>query len=172
MTCKTLVAGIGNVFFSDDGFGVEVAARLARESLPAGVRVMDTGIRARHLTYELLDGGYDTAILVDVVARGGEPGTVYLIAPDATGASVNDALASLDGHTITPGAALALLDTLGGTRTRILVVGCEPASLDEGMGLTPLVNAAVDEALTLVRDLLSGAEPGADGLPGGNAPCV
>jgi hydrogenase maturation protease len=179
MSGNTLVAGIGNVFFSDDGFGVEVAARLAQESVPAGVRVIDTGIRARDLAYELLDGGYDTAILVDAVARGGLPGTVYLIAPDTTGGSMDDALASLDGHTMTPGAALALLDGLGGTRTRILIVGCEPASLDEGMGLTPLVGAAVDEALALLRELLkdggaaSGAgDPSVESLPGGSAPCA
>ncbi|HEX2166679.1 MAG TPA: hydrogenase maturation protease, partial [Longimicrobiales bacterium] len=79
MRGKTLVAGIGNVFLGDDGFGGEVVSRLTREPLRDGVRVVDTGIRARDLAYELLDGGYDIAILVDAVARGDAPGTVSLI---------------------------------------------------------------------------------------------
>ncbi|MGH7539433.1 MAG: hydrogenase maturation protease [Gemmatimonadota bacterium] len=153
MSGRTLVAGIGNVFFSDDGFGVEVAARLAQEPLRNGVRVVDTGIRARHLAFELLDGGYDTAILVDAVARGGAPGTVYLIEPEPDGDFGHD-VAALDGHTMGPGAVLGFLRQFGGAPTRVLVVGCEPERVDEGMGLSPPVAAAVEDALTLVRSLL------------------
>ncbi len=160
MSGRTLVAGIGNVFFGDDGFGVEVAARLAREPLGDGVTVLDTGIRARHLAFELLDGTYDTAILVDAVSRGGAPGTVYLIEPE-TGAppvrcgpaAAREAVA-IDGHAMTPDAMLAFLRTLGGGSTRMLIVGCEPERLDEGMGLSPPVAGAVDEAVALVRRLV------------------
>lgn len=155
---RTLVAGIGNVFFGDDGFGVEVAQRLARQPLPDGVRVLDTGIRARHLAYELLDGGYETAILVDAVSRGGQPGTLYVIEPDAGPGSLPDA-AALDGHGLTPNTVLAFVENLGGSSTRIRILGCEPASIEEGMGLTPHVQAAVDEALALLRDLLTEAPP-------------
>ena len=151
---KTLVAGIGNVFLGDDGFGVEVAARLSREPLGDSVRILDTGIRARHLAYELLDGGYHTAILVDAMARGGAPGTIYLIEPEP--ASDVQAVTPLtgDGHAIDPAAVLEFLTRLGGTSTRILVVGCEPEHVDEGIGLSPRVAAAVDEAVALVRDLV------------------
>ena len=151
---KTLVAGIGNVFLGDDGFGVEVAARLSREQFGESVRILDTGIRARHLAYELLDGGYHTAILVDAVARGGAPGTVYLIEPEpATDAHAITPLMG-DGHGVDPGSVLDFLRRLGGTSTRILVVGCEPEQVDEGIGLSPRVAAAVDEAVALVRDLV------------------
>ena len=34
---RVLVAGVGNVFLGDDGFGVEVVRRLARRELPEGV---------------------------------------------------------------------------------------------------------------------------------------
>ena len=158
MTATTLVAGIGNVFFSDDGFGVEVATRLAKEGLPDGVRVMDAGIRARHLAYELLDGGCETAILVDTVRRGGPPGTLYLLEPEPSVRSTFETMASLDGHTMTPDAILAFVKALGGSPTRILIVGCEPACVDEGMGLTPPVGAAVEHALALIRTMLN--EPG------------
>jgi hydrogenase maturation protease len=75
MTGRTLVAGIGNIFLSDDGFGVEVARRLATARLPAGVTVADYGIRGMHLAYDLASG-FDAAILVDATSRGGAPGTI------------------------------------------------------------------------------------------------
>jgi hydrogenase maturation protease len=151
---RALVAGIGNVFLSDDGFGVEVAARLSSTSLPAGVRVLDAGIRARDLAYELIDGGYETAILVDAVARGGAPGTVYVIEPDADSINSAASTAFVDGHAMNPESTLALVQALGGGPTRILIVGCEPGSVEEGMGLSQPVAAAVDEAIGVVRGLL------------------
>ena len=78
---RTLVACLGNIFLSDDGFGVEVARRLARQPLPEGVRVTDYGIRGMHLAYDLAEG-FDTTILVDTAQRGDVPGTVYLIEPE------------------------------------------------------------------------------------------
>ena len=153
MTRRALVAGIGNIFLGDDGFGVEVAARLSRERLPDGVRVVDAGIRARELAYELVEGGYDTAILVDAVGRGGAPGTVYVIEPDAPAARTSAAV-TIDGHAMNPEATLAFVEALGGVATRILIVGCEPVSVEEGIGLSEPVAAAVDQAVGVVRELL------------------
>lgn len=161
MSRKTLVAGIGNVFFGDDGFGVEVAQRLSRQALPGGVRVLDAGIRGRHLAYELLDGGYDTAILVDAVARGGHPGTLYVIEPEP---GDGDAVPSFDGHGMTPDVVLRFVGSMGGSSTRVRILGCEPGCVAEGMGLTPEVGAAVDEAVALLRELLAES--------GETAPCA
>ncbi len=153
MTPKVLVAGVGNVFLGDDGFGVEVARRLAGEDLPDGVRVADFGIRGVHLAYELLDG-YDTAILVDAAPRGGSPGTLYVIEPEQGPA---EEVGIIDAHGMEPVAVLALLSTLGGEVRRVLVVGCEPADVDERMGLSEPVAGAVDGAIRLVRELLMDA---------------
>ena len=153
MSRRTLVAGIGNIFLGDDGFGVEVAARLSREPLPDGVRVVDAGIRARELAYQLVEGGYDTAILVDAVGRGGPPGTLYVIEPDAAMAGASP-VPAFDAHAMNPDATLALVHALGGVATRILIVGCEPVSVEEGIGLSEPVAAAVDEAMLVVRELL------------------
>src|SRR5688572_7503712 len=112
MTGKTLVAGIGNVFLGDDGFGVEVAARPARQPLQPGVRILDTGIRARDLAYELLDGGYDTAILVDAVARGEPAGTVSLIDPMPLHGALDDATPTIDAHAMSPESVLSFLKAL------------------------------------------------------------
>src|SRR3954469_4363618 len=129
---KTLVAGIGNLFLSDDGFGVEVARRLAAVPLPAGVTVADFGIRGIHLAYEMLDGGYDDVVLVDACPLGGDPGSISVFEPDVEGG--NDAPAA-DGHALDPASVLRLVNRLGGCRSRIVVVGCEPAVIDEGMEL-------------------------------------
>ena len=137
------MAGIGNIFLGDDGFGVEVVQRLRRESLGPDVDVADFGIRGIHLAYELADDKYGTAVLVDAVARGGEPGTLYTIEADAD-----------EAHNLTPEVVIAWIRRLGAS-CRIIVVGCEPASLDETMALSPAVAASVDEAVQLVRNLVA-----------------
>ena len=148
---KTLVAGCGNVFLGDDGFGVEVARKLAGTDLPDGVQVRDAGIRGVHLAYELLDG-WDLVVLVDASPRGGAPGTLYVIEPD-----VPEVAAPLvDAHGMSPDAVLGALRTLGGEVGRVLVVGCEPADVSEGMGLSLAVEGAVDEAVQMVRQLIDG----------------
>jgi hydrogenase maturation protease len=156
MTRAVLVAGIGNIFLSDDGFGVEVAGRLAAQSFPPGVRVADFGIRGVHLAYELLDG-YDALVLIDAVAMGDAPGTLAVIEPEA-GASLgsgDDQGAVVDAHSMSPEVVLGTLAHLGGTVEQIYVVGCQPASLGEGIGLSPSVAAAVDDAVELCRDLIA-----------------
>ena len=153
---KVLVAGVGNVFLSDDGFGVEVARRLTGRDLPAGVEVADVGIRGMHLAYRLLDG-YRALVLVDTVRHGHPPGTLYLLEHDLDGPADD---AAFDAHGMDPGAVLAVLDQLahgvGVERPveRVLVVGCEPASVDEGIGLTEPVAASVDRATQAVVDLV------------------
>jgi hydrogenase maturation protease len=153
---RVLVAGIGNIFLSDDGFGSEVARELAREPMPEGVEVTDFGIRGIHLAYQLLDG-YDALVLVDAVSRGEKPGTISLIEPDIL-ADVDGevpASASVDAHGMDPESVLRSLAGLGGTVGRVLVVGCEPASLVEGMGLSDAVQAAVPLAVQAVKDAVS-----------------
>lgn len=160
---RTLVAGIGNIFLGDDGFGVETARRLAERDLPAHTEVVDIGVRGVHLAYQLLDG-YDTLVLVDATARGEAPGTLYVIEADGPGCDTG-AVPAIDGHRMTPDAVLALLGTLcagtgGEPPRRVLVVGCEPASVDEGIGLSAPVSDAVPEAVRLIEELLYQGEPG------------
>jgi hydrogenase maturation protease len=152
VTPRVLVAGVGNIFLGDDGFGVEVARRLASEELPGWARVADFGIRGVHLAYELLDG-YDTAILVDAAPRGEAPGTVYVIEPERH-ADRDPEAPLVDAHGMEPRAVLDLLDVLGG-EARVLVVGCEPAEVTERIGLSPPVARAVDDAVEVVRELLA-----------------
>ena len=148
---RILVAGLGNIFLGDDGFGVEVVRQLKGEPLPDGIDVEDFGIRAIHLAYELTGGKYDGAILVDAMARGGAPGTLYAIEPDVDAREwpPEDA----DAHTLTPAAVLAWLKRIGGGCGRVVVVGCEPASIDEGIGLSAPILASIGHAVQVIRDL-------------------
>lgn len=150
---KTLVAGIGNIFCSDDGFGVEVAQRLVGRSMPDDVHVEDYGIRGMHLALELLEG-YDLVVLVDAMSCGEPPGTVFLMEPDPVGQDVPP----LDAHRMDPYAVLGMVNELGGEIGRVLIVGCEPSLIEEGMGLSPVVAAAVDGAARMVEELISEKE--------------
>jgi hydrogenase maturation protease len=153
---RILIAGIGNIFLGDDGFGCEVAARLARCSWPEGICVTDFGIRALDLVYAL-SKGYDAAILIDAVPRGGEPGTVYIIEPDADELETGPISVLVDAHAMNPLEALSLARSIGGGLGKILIVGCEPLTLgpDEGLiGLSEPVAAAVDEAINAVESLV------------------
>jgi hydrogenase maturation protease len=150
-TTRILVAGIGNVFLGDDGFGVEVARRLADVALPDGVEVGDFGIRGMDLAYALQEG-YDAAVLVDAAPRGEAPGTVSLVEPDA-----RDDEVVLDTHGMSPLRVLGLARAMGRVPPRVLVVACEPDRLVRGehdddlvAELSAPVQAAVDEAAALV----------------------
>jgi hydrogenase maturation protease len=146
---STLVAGVGNLFFGDDGFGVEVARYLSREP-PPGAAVADFGIRALHLAYELA-GACSLCIVADCVARGGAPGTLYVIDPDLG----ETAGAVADAHGMNLGVAFAAARELGGTLPTVLVVGCEPVSVEPGIGLSDPVARAVPAAAALIRELVS-----------------
>jgi len=157
---RILVAGIGNMFLSDDGFGVEVARRLSGQTLGEHIDVVDFGIRGIHLAFELSGGRYDAAVLVDAVSRGGPPGTVYVIEPDVGGDACDPSAA--DAHSLTPDAVLAWIRQVGGKQPRVVVVGCEPETVAESMELSAPVAAAIDQAMRTIRDLvgeMSGVRP-------------
>jgi hydrogenase maturation protease len=154
---RILVAGIGNIFLGDDGFGVEVAQQLSRSDLPATVRVADFGIRGLDLAYALQDE-YETTILIDAFPHGQIAGTVSVVEPD-----LNDPAASLgeenflDPHTMNPMNVLRMATAMHGKLKRILLVGCEPATLggeDGKMGLSAPAEAAVREAVKVVENLV------------------
>jgi hydrogenase maturation protease len=156
MRPRVLVAGVGNIFLGDDAFGVEVAQRLLRRPLQDGVRVIDFGIRGLDLTYALLDG-YEAAVLVDALPRGGRPGTLYVLEPDA-GAPADDGAPVIEAHGMDPVKVLRLVAAMGGRVGQLLVVGCEPAVVDPEdfrVGLSEPVRAALDEAVPLVEEVVA-----------------
>jgi len=150
MTGRVLVAGIGNIFLGDDGFGPAVVRQLADQAgLPEQVRVVDYGIRGMHLAYDLLDD-YRSLVLVDALPGAGPPGelTVLEVGPDELGSG------EFDPHGMAPVAVLASVRQLGGTLPPCYLVGCRPADLTEGIGLSEPVSAAIPQALAAVQALL------------------
>ena len=152
---RVLVAGIGNVFLGDDGWGVALAGRLVARALPPGVDVADFGIRGMDLAYAMQDG-YDAVVFLDATPRGEAPGTLYVIEPE-----LDEIEMTVDAHGMDPLKVLALARTLGAeSLPRTLIVGCEPqtrmSAEDERIvaQLTEPVRASLDGAVTLVEELL------------------
>ncbi len=163
---RVLVAGVGNIFFGDDGFGVEVARRLATRPALPGVTVTEFGIRSVDLTFALLDG-CDVAIVVDATRRGGAPGSLYVLEPSVPeGAALDAALAIAPDHGLDATKVLAYVRATSGKSISLRIVGCEPLTVprpeDDGfsMGLSAPVAAAVDAACDLVERLARDAARG------------
>jgi hydrogenase maturation protease len=156
---RILVAGIGNVFLGDDGFGVALADRLARRALPTGVEVRDFGIRGMDLAFAMHDG-YDAVVLLDATPRGQRPGTLYVIEVDPAEASP-----AIHTHGMDPVKVLGLARSLCSHGVpdlpRTFVVGCEPATRMTGdeeeivARLSEPVRGALDEAVRLVESLIT-----------------
>jgi hydrogenase maturation protease len=161
---RILIAGIGNIFLGDDGFGVEVARRLAEGELASEVRVVDFGIRGLDLVYALQDG-YDTTILIDAFPHGKPPGTVSIVEPNLNDLQAcSDEGGFVEPHGMNPMNVLRMAKAMQAPLEHILLIGCEPAYLggEEGhMGLSDPVEAAVSEAVkaieSLVKQILNGS---------------
>jgi hydrogenase maturation protease len=157
---RVLVAGVGNIFLSDDAFGVEVVRQMAGTPVPEDVDLIDFGIRGVHLAYQLLDG-YDVLVLIDAAPRGQAPGTVSLLevpleqVADPAGAVAAGSAPLVDVHGLEPASILGMLGSLGGQVAKVMVVACEPESVAEGLGLSAVVAASVPRAVALVEQVIA-----------------
>jgi len=150
---QILVAGVGNIFLQDDGFGTEVARRLEARGVPSGVTVLDFGTGGLKLAYEVMRG-YDALVLLDISRQGGEPGTLYVMEPDPDSVEgppeEGDAI---NPHGMDPRTVLRFVKTVGGWPGKVVVIACEPATIDDmGIGLSGPVTAALDGAVDLVLE--------------------
>jgi hydrogenase maturation protease len=156
---KILIAGIGNIFLGDDGFGVEAANRLLGRPFPEGVRVADFGIRGFDLAYALMEG-YESTILIDAYPADASPGTISLLEPDLNELTAGEGSGGfVEPHAMNPVSVLRMAAGMGAQLKRVLLVGCVPATLgpEQGqMGLSETVTASVDEAVKLVESLVAG----------------
>lgn len=162
MSGSILVAGIGNIFMGDDGFGVAVVNELARRPAIRQVVLMDVGIRGLDLTYALM-GDYQAAVLIDTVKRGHAPGTLYVLEPELSAPEPESEPALLDVHDLSPGRVLRFVQASGARLRRLRLVGCEPAFLplpeEPHMGLSEEVAGAVTGAADLVQEVVAALLP-------------
>lgn len=157
-----LVAGVGNAWMRDDGFGGEVARALAARKLPTGVSVMDAGTGGLDLAYEVMRG-YDGLVILDISRQGGEPGTLYVMEPneESVAGGIEDG-EHINPHAMDPETVLRFVKSIGAWPGRVIVIACEPASVEDvGWGLSEQVAAAVERAVTLVIETLKEMRSGA-----------
>jgi hydrogenase maturation protease len=149
---RVLIAGIGNAWQRDDGFGSEVARRIEGRELPEGVAVIDFGTGGLDLAYQVMYG-YDGLLMIDVSRQGGSPGTLYVMEVDedeVASGSVEDGEV-LNPHGMDPETVLRFIKITGGWPGKVVIVACEPETVEEmGVGLSPVVEEAVDRAVDLV----------------------
>ncbi|WP_231642633.1 hydrogenase maturation protease [Saccharomonospora sp. NB11] len=155
MRPRVLVTGVGTLLRGDEGFALEVVQRLAEQRLPAWVQLADHGIGRSRLQHDML-GDYDTTVLVDGTPHGGAPGRLWVADLDLLAPEAETNVLGPRPHRLTPAAELTLLRLLGGDASRLVVVGCEPRTTT-GVGLSTDVHAAVDDAVTLITELVWGA---------------
>ena len=153
---QILVAGVGNAWMQDDGFGSEAARRLEGRELPPGVTVMDFGSGGLDLAYEIMRG-YDALVLLDVSRQGGEPGQLYVIEPDPQDYArpIEDGEA-INPHGMDPATVLRFVRAVGGWSGKVVIVACEPGEVEDlGLGLSPALEAAVDQAIALIDETIA-----------------
>jgi hydrogenase maturation protease len=161
-----LIAGVGNAWLRDDGFGGEVARRLAEVDLPAGVSVMDAGTGGLDLAYEVMRG-YDALVILDVSPQGGEPGTLYVMEPEeeSVPGGIEDGDV-INPHGMDPQTVLRFVKSVGAWPGKVVVIACEPEQVSEmGWGLTERVQAAVTRAVALVLETVDELRSGALAAP-------
>lgn len=159
---RILVAGVGNAWLRDDGFGGVLARRLEQQQLPEGVAVMDAGTGGLDLAYEVMRG-YDALVILDVSRQGGEPGTLYVmeVPEDSVAGRIDDGEA-INPHGMDPQTALRFVRSIGAWPGRVIVIACEPAEMQEpGFGLSADVRSAVERAVELVLETIDELRSGA-----------
>ncbi len=152
---RVLIAGIGNIFLGDDGFGVEVARRLSDRRWPEEVRVADFGIRGLDLAYALMDNP-EVVFMIDAAPRGGPPGSLYVIEAEI-GSDDAAGRFQIEPHSMDPVKVLRMAAGMGAAPARVVVIGCEPEAIAEdelAMEMSAAVRLAVDQAVSLVVRLV------------------
>ena len=161
-----LIAGVGNAWLRDDGFGGAVARTLTERSLPDGVAVMDAGTGGLDLAYEVMRG-YEALVILDVSKQGGEPGTLYVMEPeeDSVPGGIEDGDV-INPHGMDPQTVLRFVKSVGAWPGKVVVIACEPAEVEEmGWGLSEQVQAAVHRAVDLVLETITELRSGAYAAP-------
>jgi hydrogenase maturation protease len=152
---RVMIAGVGNMFLKDDGFGSAVVKKMLDKKFPEGVEVKDFGTGGLKLAYDLMKG-YDGLILLDASSRGEKPGTLYVIKPDENDISPDlEQGGPIDPHGADPVTVLRFVKSIGSWPAKVLIVACEPENVEDyEIGLSQSVSAAIDKAIEMVEDII------------------
>jgi hydrogenase maturation protease len=152
---RIMIAGVGNMFMKDDGFGGAVIKKMLNKKYPEGVEIKDFGTGGLKLAYDLMRG-YDGLILIDASERGEKPGTLYVIEPDEGDIDPDlERGGPIDPHGADPATVLRFVKSIGSWPAKVLIVACEPETVDDfEIGLSEPVRAAIDKAVEMVEDII------------------
>lgn len=152
---RVMIAGVGNMFMKDDGFGGAVIKKILNKKFPEGVEVKDFGTGGLKLAYDLMKG-YDGLILLDASVRGEKPGTLYIIEPNENDIDPDlEQGGPIDPHGADPATVLRFVKSIGSWPAKVLIVACEPETVDDfEIGLSAPVNASIDKAIEMVDDII------------------
>lgn len=153
---RVMIAGIGNMFMKDDGFGSAVIKKMLNKNFPPGVEVKDFGTGGLKLAYDLMKG-YDALILLDASQRGEKAGTLYVIQPDEKEFSGDlQEGGPIDPHGADPVMVLRFVKAIGSWPGQVSIVACEPETIEDfEMGLSDKVIASLDKAVELVDEIVN-----------------
>ncbi len=149
---RVLIAGVGNILRSDDGFGPKVIEELIKYDLPSGVDPVDYGSSIFKLLLDLKD--YDLAIFVDTVDRGGKPGEIFVIKPSLNQLEYEKSTVKISLHESNLEKLLAIAKTLKVLPREVIIVGCQPKNLSEGLEMSEEVRRAVEKAVEIILGIL------------------
>lgn len=146
---RTIVLGIGNILWGDEGFGPRIAARLAEaDDLPPHVEVIDGGTQGLYLLPLVQDA--DRLIVFDAVDFGRPPGAMVVLRDAEIPVFFGQRPLSLHQTGFTD--VLAAAELTGRTPQAITLIGVQYADIETwGGGLTPAVAAALDPAIAAGR---------------------
>jgi hydrogenase maturation protease len=130
---ETVIMGIGNLLFSDEGIGVHVVREILKRKLPENIKVYDAGtlgILSAHL-FE----GVDLLILIDAVDAPGDAGDVKVYSKDEI--MLSDIPLKLTPHQIGIQETLLVSEMRGAAPKEVVFFGAIPKSYETSDKLTP-----------------------------------
>jgi len=150
--CDTLILGIGNVLWADEGFGVRAVEALnARYIFPADVRVLDGGTQGMFLLPWIRSAR--RLLIFDAVDFGRSPASLELIRDDDVPRYMG--VKKMSMHQTGFQEVLSMATLAGDLPASIALIGVQPVLLDDyGGSLTPSVRACIRPALRIALDVL------------------
>jgi hydrogenase maturation protease len=142
---RTLVLGIGNILWADEGFGVRAVETFHRRyEVGDGVTVLDGGTQGLYLVQYVQE--VDNLIVFDAVDYGLKPGTLKLVKDDEVPKFTGAKKMSL--HQTGFQEVLSAADLMGDYPENLLLIGAQPLLLDDWGGpMTEPVHAVIEPAI-------------------------
>jgi hydrogenase maturation protease len=146
MTKHIMILGVGNILFSDEGFGIRVIEKLQEEyEFPDNLSVMDGGVLGLNLLGAISRA--DHLIVVDAIRNKGKTGDLYRL----EGSAIPERIRAKNSlHQIDFLEALTMCQALDNVPETV-ILGVEPADIETiGLEMTPLIQTKIAPVVEMV----------------------